>query len=83
MLLLLSISIWTAYHYKVEYFFGYPPKEKIEYLKKEVSDNNITAVSDLMMFYANQRDDKMFKKYYDYGKKLSIYCREHKDKCKK
>lgn len=82
-LLFLSITIWMDFHYKIEYFFGNPPKEKIEYLKKEVSDNNITAIYDLMIFYANQRDDKMFKKYYSYRKKLFIYCREHKDKCKK
>ena len=82
MLLYLSISLWMTFKYRIEYFFGNPPKERILYLKKEAGENNLSAVSYLMIFYAKQNDDKMFKKYYDYQKELFEYCKENKDKCK-
>ena len=61
--IILSFSVWLHYQYKIAYFFGNPSKEKITYLKKEAKENNLTAASDLVSFYIDQRNFKMFKKY--------------------
>ena len=79
----MGIVLFLIFIKPIEYFFEKKPsKEKIFFLQKEAEENNLTALSKLVIFYKKEGNDKMLKKYFS-KYKLLVFCYDssYKDMC--